>query len=364
MERWWRENYANPSSRHAAGVAASEALDEARRRIARATGADAGLIVFTSGATEANNFAVFGHARARKKHGRHILVGPLEHPSTRMPAMQLAEEGFEVEELSLDSSGALDLQDAEGRVRPDTVLVTQMFANNEFGCVFPIRELTRMIRRTAPHAAVHVDAVQALGKIELDVELLGVDSLSISAHKVNGPKGAGALIRANDAPIQALIHGGGQEAGLRGGTQDVPSICGMGHAVKLAEDEREVSTTRMRELMRSLRDGILEHKLGRIIDPGAPKQDMLPNVISVIIEGPPAEVFLHHLDARGLAASAGSACQASKKSMNPALFALGLNEEEARRVLRLSIGKVTTKEEIQRGIQLLKEVRSELANIA
>ena len=363
MQRWWGENYANPSSSHAAGVAASEALDEARRRIARATGAQAKLIVFTSGATEANNLAVFGHARARKGRGRHVLVGPLEHPSTRMPALQLAEEGFEVEELSLDSSGALDLEEVRARVRPDTVLVTQMFANNEFGCVFPIRELTRIVRRTAPHAAVHVDAVQALGKIELDIGLLGVDSLSISGHKVNGPKGAGALIRANDAPIQALIHGGGQETGLRGGTQDVPSICGLGHAVKLAEDEREESTARTSDLMRTLRTGIIQRELGRVIDPGAPKQEMLPNIISVIIEGPPAEVFLHHLDARGLAASAGSACQSSKKSMNPALFAIGLKEEEARRVLRLSIGKVTSHDEIQRGIQLLDEVRSELANI-
>ena len=363
MEGWGRENYANPSSRHAAGVAASEALDKARRQIARATGAQPGRVVFTSGATEANNLAVFGHARARRRHGRHVLVGPLDHPSTRMPAMQLIEEGFEVEELSLDSNGALDLEDAQARVRPDTVLVTQMFANNEFGCVFPIRELTKIVRRSAPHAAVHVDAVQALGKVELDVELLGVDSISISGHKINGPKGAGALIRANDDPMQALIHGGGQEGGLRGGTQDVPSICGLGLAVKLAEEEREDSTARMSELMRTLRAGVRERKIGRIIDLGAPKQEMLPNIISVIIEGPPAEVFLHHLDARGLAASAGSACQSSKKSMNPALFAIGLNEEEARRVLRLSIGKVTSLEEVQRSIQLLDEVRSELANI-
>ena len=363
MEGWWRENYANPSSRHAAGVAASEALDKARRQIARATGAQPGRVVFTSGATEANNLAVFGHARARRGHGRHVLVGPLDHPSTRMPAMQLIEEGFEVEELCLDSNGALDLEDAQARVRPDTVLVTQMFANNEFGCVFPIRELTKIVRRSAPHAAVHVDAVQALGKVELDVELLCVDSISISGHKINGPKGAGALIRANDDPMQALIHGGGQEGGLRGGTQDVPSICGLGLAVKLAEEEREDSTARMSELMRTLRAGVRERKIGRIIDLGAPKQEMLPNIISVIIEGPPAEVFLHHLDARGLAASAGSACQSSKKSMNPALFAIGLNEEEARRVLRLSIGKVTSLEEVQRSIQLLDEVRSELANI-
>ena len=364
MQGWWQENYANPSSRHAAGVAASEALDEARRRVAWATGAQPDRVVFTSGATEANNLAVIGHARARKGHGRHVLVGPLDHPSSRMPALWLAEEGYEVEELQLDSTGALDLADAEARVRSDTVLVTQMFANNEFGCIFPIRELAQIVRRQAPHAAIHVDSVQALGKIDIDVESLGVDSIAISAHKINGPKGAGALVRANDAAIHPIVQGGGQESGIRAGTQDVPAICGLGLAAKLAESEREHAAEHMGELLRVMKEAVASRELGRVIEPGTPSQPLLPNILSFIIEGPPAEVFLHHLDARGLAASAGSACQSTKKSMNPALFAIGLDEGEARRVLRLSIGKRTSLEEVQRGLELLEEVRNELAHHA
>lgn len=364
MQGWWQENYANPSSRHSAGVAASEALDEARRRVAWATGAQPDRVVFTSGATEANNLAVLGHARARKRHGRHILVGPLDHPSSRIPALWLTEEGFEVEELQLDSTGALDLADAEARVRSDTVLVTQMHANNEFGCIFPIRELVRIVRRAAPHAAIHVDSVQALGKIEIDIETLGVDSIAITAHKINGPKGAGALVRGNDAALQPLVQGGGQEGGIRAGTQDVPAISGFGLAAKLAESEREHAAAHMATLLAVLKEGIADRHLGRVIEPGTPSQPLLPNILSFIVDGPPAEVFLHHLDARGLAASAGSACQSSKKSMNPALFAIDLDEDQARRVLRLSIGKGTSLEEVQRGLALLEEVRSELARHA
>jgi len=364
MRGWWQENYANPSSRHAAGVAASEALDEARRRVAWATGAQPDHVVFTSGATEANNLAVLGHARARKARGKHVLVGPLDHPSSREPALWLREEGFDVEELQLDSDGALDLADAEQRVRPDTVLVTQMFANNEFGCIFPIKALTQIIRRAAPHAAIHVDAVQAMGKIEVDLESLGVDSLSITAHKINGPKGAGAFIRANDTAIQPLVQGGGQESGLRAGTQDVPAICGLGLAAKLAESEREDAAANMAELLEVMKAAITDRGLGRVIEPGTPTQALLPNILSFIVDGPPAEIFLHHLDARGVAASAGSACQASKQSMSPALFAINLDEDEARRVLRLSIGKKTSLDEVNRGLKLLEEVRSELARHA
>lgn len=362
MQGWWRENFANPSSRHAAGVAATEALDEARRRIAWATGAQPDRVVFTSGATEANNLAIFGHARARKARGRHVLVGPLDHPSSLEPAHRLAEEGFEVEELQLDADGALDLTSLEAQLRPDTVLVTQMFANNEFGCVFPIRELTRIVRRTSPHAAVHVDAVQAFGKLEIDVETLGVDSIAITGHKINGPKGAGALIRGNDAPIQPLVHGGGQESGLRAGTQDVPAICGLGLAAKLAETEREAAVEYLAEVHKFMKDTIMTRGLGRIVEPGAPSQPLLPNILSFVADGPPAEILLHHLDARGVSASSGSACHSTKNDMNPALFAIGLSEDEARRILRLSIGKGTTQDEVLRGLDALTEVHSELAN--
>lgn len=360
MEPFLGECFANPSSAHRAGVRAAEALDEARRRIARVVGARAERVVFTGGGSEANALGVLGQARARRARGGHVLVGPTEHPCVRESAARLAREGFEVETLPLDAGGALDLEAAARRLRPDTVLVAQMLVNNEFGSVFAVAELARLVRSRAPHAAVHVDAVQALGKLELSLPDLEADSLALSAHKVHGPKGVGALCLGDTEPrVEPLVVGGGQEAGLRAGTQNVAGAVGFGVAAEIAERERPAAVTRMRGLRERLAAGLAE--LGaRVLAPGAQVREPVCSILAALFPGPPAEVRLHHLDARGVAASAGSACQAGKREISPALLAIGLSADEARRVLRFSLSRETTSEDVEQALAALAEVEREL----
>lgn len=362
MEPFLGAEFANPSSPHRAGVRAAEALDRARRQVARAVGARPERVVFTSGGTEANNLAVLGLARAAR--GGHVLVGPTEHASVRGPAQALADEGFEVETLPLDGRGALDLEAAARRVRPDTVLVAQMLANNEFGSLYPVAALARAVRARAPGAALHVDAVQALGKVDLSLAELGADALSLSAHKVHGPKGAGALVLARDLPLRPLTFGGGQEGGLRPGTEAVAALVGLGAAAELAEAERGPTVERLCGLRAAFAAGLAAIPGARILEPGTPSQPLLPSIVAFEVPGPPAEVWLHHLDALGVTLGAGSACQARTGHLSPALQALGLPPERARRVLRCSFSRHNGPADIERAVGALAAVARDLEVLA
>ena len=332
LEPFLGAEFGNPSSRHPLGVRASSALDEARRRAARAVGGRPDGVVFTSGGTEANNLAVLGFARARRRRGAHIVLGPTEHPSVRAPALSLCDEGFEVEEARLDARGDLDLEDLERRLRPDTVLVALMLVSNELGTLYPLARAARLVRARSPAAALHTDAVQAAGKVELSLSALGVDSLSVSAHKIHGPKGSGALLLAEGAePPRPLLQGGGQERGLRSGTEHVAGCVGLGLALELAAQDAE---------------------------PGA------PSILSAVLPGPPAEVWMHHLEVHGVMTSAGSACHAKEKAASPALLALGLTPDEARRVLRFSFARTTTLAEVEAAAEALGAVARELGAVA
>ncbi len=359
MEPFLAEEFANPSSRHRAGERATGALESARRQVARAVGAEPRHVVLTSGGTESNNLAVLGLARAAR--GRHVLVGPTEHASVRGPAEALREEGFEVEFLPLDGRGDLDLDAAEGLLRPDTVLVAQMLVDNEVGTLYPVARLARRVRARAPGARLHVDAVQALGKLELSIEELGADSLAISAHKIHGPKGAGALVLARDLPLRPLVFGGAQEAGRRAGTEALPALVGLGAAAELAEAERESAARHLRELRASLLAGLARIEGLRPLAPGSARVDP---ILALEVPGPPAEVWLHHLDARGIAASAGSACQAREGRLSPTLLALGLDAERARRVLRFSLARTSTAGDVQAALAALAAVASDMGALS
>ena len=357
------DTFANPSARHPAGAAARLAIDAARDRVARALCARPGHVTFTSGGTEANNLAVLGLARARAAEpgvARHVVVGPPEHPSVRRAALALRAEGFEVEVGRLDGDGALDLDHYVGLLRPETALVAQMLANNETGSVYPVEALARRVRAESPRAALFVDAVQAFGKLECAPTELGVDCVSISAHKVHGPKGAGALIGACELDPAPLLHGGGQEHGLRAGTENVAGIVGLGVAAELAEERREPVHAKLRALRRLLLDALASVDELAVLEPGASVAEPLPSVATVLIPGVPAEVLMHHLERRGVYVSAGSACSASSKTASPGLMALGLDAEQAARVLRFSFGRTTTPEEVERGAAALVEVAREL----
>ncbi len=378
MARFVESEWGNPSSRHRLGVRAAAAVDEARSIVARCTGVAEEGVIFTSGGTEANNLAVLGAARARRAAGArsepragdgeragsgapHVLIGPSEHPSVRDAALALADEGFEVEVGRHAPDGSLDVADFTERMRSDTVLVALMLACNEHGGTYPVRSVAAAARARSPRAHMHTDAVQAFGKLELDVRELGVDSASLSAHKFHGPKGSGALLLAREAILRPLVFGGGQERGLRSGTENPAGIVGLARAVALADDARERTFEHLLGLRRAFADALAGSDL-RLLSPGG-EDAVLPSIALVLCGAPgapPAEVYLHHLEERGVLVSAGSACHSKKKDASPALLAIGLSGAEVQSVLRFSFSRDTTEAEVLEGVRVLLEVDAEL----
>ena len=350
MRPYLEEEFGNPSSRHPLGIRAAEALDRAREQLARALLVPARQVVFTSGGTEAANLAVLGCARAAHAHGRHVLVGATEHACVRGAAKALAREGFEVETLRLTPAGDLDLEDLARRLRADTVLLAQMLANNEFGTLYPVRRAAQLVRARARHAKVVVDCVQAFGKLDCAPRELGVDLLAVAGHKLYAPKGVGALYLRRGTLLAPLLLGAGHERGLRPGTENVAGCVGFGAAVEHAERGREATVARLRALRARLREAVAALPGARLLEPGA---ELLPSILAAVLPGVPAEVRLHHLARRGVFVGTGSACQAAKNALSPALLALGLGDEESRRVLRFSLGATTTEDEIERAARAM-----------
>ena len=357
MRPCFEGEFGNASSRHPLGVRAAARLEDARASVARALCADARRVVFTSGGTEAGNLAVLGIARAAKSLGRHVVVGATEHACIRESAAQLAREGFEVEHARLTRDGSLDLEHLAQRLRADTVLVAQMLVNNEFGTLYPVRRVAKLARARSPRARLLVDAVQALGKLDCSLEELGADCVTLSAHKIHGPKGAGALVLASDFALEPLFHGGGQERGLRSGTENVAAIVGLAAAVESAEKQRVSTHAHLTRLRARLCERFRAGAGLSLLEPGDAR---VPSIVSVLVPGAPAEVYLHHLEAHGVYVSAGSACQAPKRELSPALRALGMSDEASRHVLRISFGRTTTDAEIERAADALLEVARKL----
>jgi cysteine desulfurase len=358
MAPFLEEHFGNPSSRHAMGVDAARALEAARAEVALLCGVRSESVTFTSGGTEANNLAVLGLARARAKHGRHVLIGPTEHPCVRDAARALVDEGFELGTLRLDGRGGLDLEHALASLRPDTVLVAQMLVNNEFGTVYPLARLARAVRANAPQALVHTDAVQAVGKVSVSLLDLGVHSLALGAHKFHGPKGAGALVLAPGVRPRPLVFGGEQERGLRSGTENVSGLVGLGRAAGLTRERAGSAREHVAGLRATLRAGLAA--LGaELVEPGG-SASVAEAIASVLLPGPPAEVWQHHLEERGVYTSVGSACQAKKGGISPALLALGLDEARAKQVLRVSFARTSTRGELEAALAAFTAVATEL----
>jgi cysteine desulfurase len=360
MRPYYEEQFGNPSSRHPLGVRAARALQEARRTVARALLVEPQRVLFTSGGTEALNLAVLGIARAARNRGRRVVVGPTEHACVRGAAAALAREGFEIVPLALDAQGELDLDDAAAKLTPDTVVVAQMLANNEFGTLYPVQRLARLARTRSPQARIVVDAVQAVGKLDCAPAELGVDAVAFSAHKLHGPKGAGALVLATDIALEPLVHGGGQEHGLRSGTENVAACVGLAAALELAEGERHAAMRRWHELRERLLAQLARLGGVRVLEPGLQR---LPTIVSILWRGAPAEVRMHHLERLGVFVSAGSACQAAKRELSPALRAIGLSDEDARSTLRLSMGRTTTADDVERAATAFEQVARELEHV-
>lgn len=356
------DGYGNASSRHRLGARARAALERARAQVAALIGAEQRGVIFTASATEANNMALFGVARAYSRQGRHIVTTAIEHPSVLEVAAALEALGYEVTRVPPGPDGVLDPSAVAAHVRQDTVLVSVMLVNNETGALQPVPEIARLARSRNPRALVHSDLVQAAGRIPVDVKSLGVDLASLSAHKLHGPKGVGALYVAPAVRLEPLIYGGGQERGLRSGTENIPAIVGFGVAAELAMRELPDSAARLRRLSERLRAG-LQEAYPRIVFLGPQDADRrAPHIVSAAFPGLRAEVLATHLDQEGgVLVSTGSACSSHKARTSHVLKAMALGDSLADATIRLSLGLLTREEEIDRAIESARHVITDLA---
>ena len=357
MQPFLQEEYGNPSAQYGAGVRAADALESARRQVQRALFAQDHRVIFTAGGTEANNLAVLG--AARKRGAGTVLTGATEHASVRKPAEAMQEEGRKWGTLPLEKSGALDREAALRLIDKDTTVVAHMLVNNEVGTRYDIAKFFALVRSKAPRAHLHVDCIQALGKLDLDLVDLNADSLSISAHKVHGPKGSGALILRKDARLVPLVYGGPHELGLRAGTENVAGIVGLAEAVDLAVQNQSAFKASSKACRDELERGLLQipgfqtHRTPESVD----------SIVSVQVPGAPGQVWQHHLEALGVEVGIGSACQAKSGEISPALKALGMADEYVKQVLRVSFSRKSTPAEVQHLIGKLQELAPQLAEV-
>ncbi len=356
--------YGNPSSVHRLGVEAEKAVNTAREQVARILKAGTKEIIFTSGGTEANNLAIKGAAYSYANRGKHIITTQIEHPAVLKVCGQLELEGFEVTYLPVNNEGVLLPEDLHRALREDTILISTMYVNNETGSIQPLEELSSIIKTVRNNNKLpiwHVDAVQALGKLPLNPEKLGVNLMSLSAHKAHGPKGIGALYLSAGTRLKIQIDGGGQEFGLRGGTENVPAIAGFGVAVAELEDSLNKNNEQMAEMKKMLVEGILDSiPRCRLNGPMPGSKYSAPHIANISFIGLRGEVLLHALEGEGIFVSTGSACSSRKKSDNGVLRAMGLSDVEQEGAIRFSFCAHNTPEQVGVVIDKLKEIVKEL----
>ncbi|XOQ43212.1 MAG: cysteine desulfurase [Clostridium sp.] len=348
------ENYGNPSSLHSLGFRAERALEEARAAVAAQLGAEKEEIYFTSGGTESNNIALFGAAHAQRRRGNHIVTTQIEHPSVLNVMKRLEQEGFTVTYLKPDTAGRIAPEQIFSAVNAKTILVSLMCVNNEVGSILPVETAVQAVRAAGAPALVHVDAVQAFGKLPLRPRQVGIDLLSVSGHKIHGPKGVGALYIRRGVHIEPHSYGGGQEKNIRPGTEGMPLIAGFGAAVRALPEVRS-----QRSKMQKLHEyclGVLRQIPGIEIN-SAP--DALPYILNFSVPGVRAETMLHFLSDRGIYLSSGSACSRGHESH--VLSAMGLSRERIASALRLSFSRYNTKEEIDVFADALRDGLSSLS---
>ncbi|NLZ93842.1 MAG: cysteine desulfurase NifS [Firmicutes bacterium] len=359
MLPYLKEHFGNPSSIHSFGREARRAVEESRERVAAALGASAEEIIFTSGATEANNLAIRGIARAQQKKGNHIITSAVEHHAVYDTCAALQKEGFDVTFLPVDEYGMVSVDAVAAAITDKTILVTIMLANNEVGTIMPIAEIGQLCRE---HDIIfHTDAVQAIGNIPVNVKDLNVDLLSLTAHKFYGPKGVGALYLRKGTRLNVYHYGGAQERKLRPGTENVPGIVGLGKAIELAVKDLEAKTNRIKVLRDRLQEGLLaiEHtKLN-----GHPQQ-RLPGNLNVSILFVEGESLILSLDLKGIAVSSGSACTSGSLDPSHVLMAMGLDHQTAHGSLRFTLGVNNTEEEIDYVLEVLPDIVTRLRSMS
>ncbi|MCS7168127.1 MAG: cysteine desulfurase family protein [Gemmatales bacterium] len=352
MEPFWTEHFGNPSSAHRFGRLARKAIEDAREQIAHYLGAFPDELIFTSGATEANNLAVFGLPRSRGV----ILASGIEHPSVREAVAALVQRGFSQREFPVGSDGIVDADAFDSLCHGEVQLACLMLANNETGALQPVQALATICQeRRIP---VHCDAVQAVGKIPVHFHELGVSTLSFSGHKVHGPKGIGGLLVRRGVRLTPLFHGGHQERGRRPGTEPVPLIVGLAKAIELAHRDWQSRFNHVRQLRQVFLDGLRRGCAPIFVN--GPEHDGLPHTLNISFPGCRAEVLLMRLDLAGIACSAGSACSSGSLLPSPVLQAMQLPEERLRSAVRFSFSHLNTLEEVERAVARIADIVREL----
>ena len=367
MQPYFSGVFANPSSFHTLGMRAKEAVASARASIAKNLNCREDEIVFTAGGTESDNMSVVGIPRAHKAHGKHVITTTIEHDAVLEPLMYLQKTGeIELTILNVDRNGQVSVDELEKALRPDTVLVSIMYANNEIGTIEPIAEIGRALlkwrkEQKSVYPYFHTDACQAAGALDLDVERLHVDAMSINGSKIYGPKGVGILYLRRGVKLEPLVRGGGQERGIRSGTENVPGIVGLATALKLAQEEKETENTRLLVLRDRLAEGLLQIPKTRLN--GHPTE-RLPNSVNVSFLDIEGEAAVLYLDAEGVYTSTGSACASSSLDPSHVILATGLSYEGAHGSLRFTLGKRTTLEDVEFVIKTMPGVVEKLRHMS
>ncbi|MEY8338740.1 cysteine desulfurase family protein [Lachnospiraceae bacterium 62-35] len=348
------EEYGNPSARHVMGMKAEQAVKAAAEEIGKTLKVKGKEILFTSGGSESNNMALIGTALANRRAGNHIIASSIEHPSVYNTLSYLEELGFEVTYLKVDGKGHVDMDMLKGSIRPETILVSVMYVNNEVGAVEPVEEIGRAVHEINPHTIFHVDAIQAYGKFLLRPKKQGIQLLSASSHKFHGPKGVGFLYIDEKVKIKPLIYGGGQQKNLRSGTENVPGIAGMALAAREAYQNFEEKMERLYELKDYMLDR-MEEVPGTCAN-SLRGREGAPQIVSISFEGIRSEVLLHALEEKGIYVSSGSACSSNHPEVSGTLKNMGVPSSLLDGTLRFSFGRFNTKEEIDYCIDTLKEI--------
>lgn len=346
------EDYGNPSSLHMKGVEAERYVKAAREKIAKTLKVTEKEIIFTSGGTESNNLAILGTAFANRRAGNRIITTAVEHASVANPMKFLEEEGFEVIYLPVDENGVISLKDLEEALSDQTILVSLMHVNNEIGAVEPVEEAAALVHEKCPKALVHVDAIQSYGKFRIYPKKSGIDLLSVSGHKIHGPKGSGFLYVKEKTKIKPIIYGGGQQNGMRSGTENVPGIAGLGEAAaEIYEDFKE-----KQDRLYALKERFIQAvtTIPGVSVNGKTGRDSAPHIVSVSVEGVRAEVLLHSLEDKQIYVSSGSACSSNKPAVSRTLKGIGLKQNLLDSTVRFSFSVHTTEEEIDYAADVLK----------
>lgn len=360
MVPYFNKYYGNPSSLYALAQESAKAREAAREKVAKLLNAKVGEIIFTSGGTEANNFAIKGVAFANENRGNHIITSKIEHHSVLNTCKWLEKRGFNVSYIGVDKYGIVDLDELENSITDKTILITIMHANNEVGTIEPLSEIARVAKDN--NIYLHTDAVQTVGKVKVEVNELGVALLTLSGHKFYGPKGVGALFIKKGTKIDPLLHGGYHEQNKRAGTENVPGIVGLGVTCEIAMEEMERENKRLRDLRDSLEEGLTE-RIEDIIVNGHPEK-RLSGVLNICIEHIEGESMLLHLDNNSIAASSGSACTSGSLEPSHVLTSMGIPPEVAHGSLRFSLGHSNTIHDINKVIEVLPQIVKKLREMS